>query len=332
MHPAPFSLRPALQEDLRVILTWVDTPELMQRWGGPLLPFPGNPADTWEAMGGSVETTFALVAATGELLGFGQILRRPWGFHLARLMVSPSRRGQGLGRSLCLQLIERARATGEPGVLTLNVYADNAPARALYEGLGFELQPPLPGADPVGLRMALRAVPHEGPCDIRCDDLSGPAIQTLLAEHLQDMQRISPRESVHALDLSGLRGQDITVWTAWSGLELLGCGALKELDPTHGEIKSMRTASAHLRQGVARALLEFILQEARRRGYARLSLETGSQEAFEPARRLYATYGFEPCPPFGGYRVDPISVFMTRSLGLSSRAESAPSPDPREAP
>ena len=315
------SLRPALQEDLREILTWMDTPELMQRWGGPLLPFPGSPAATWEIIGGSEETTFALVAATGELLGFGQILRRPWGCHLARIVVSPSQRGQGLGRSLCLQLLEKARALGAPGVFTLNVYADNAPARAVYEALGFELQPPLPGADPVGLRMALRTGPHEGHCDIRRDDLGGPEIRALLAEHLEDMHRISPRESVHALDLSGLRTPDISVWTAWSGAELLGCGALKELDPTHGEIKSMRTARAHLREGVASALLGFLMAEARRRGYQRLSLETGSQEAFEPARRLYASFGFQPCPPFGGYQVDPNSVFLSRRLDGPLSAE-----------
>ena len=314
MTAPPCSLRPALQEDLREILTWMDTPELMRRWGGPLLSFPGSPAATWEAIGGSVETTFALVAASGELLGFGQILRRPWGFHLARIVVSPSQRGQGLGRSLCLHLIEKAWATRAPGVFTLNVYADNAPARAIYESLGFELQPPLPGADPVGLRMALRVGPQEGACDIRRDDLDGPEIQALLAEHLEDMQRISPRESVHALDHSGLRAPEITVWTAWSGAHLLGCGALKELDPTHGEIKSMRTARAHLRKGVGSALLAFILREAEARGYARLSLETGSQPAFEPARRLYARFGFEPCPPFGGYREDSNSVFLTRLL------------------
>ena len=314
MPVPPCSLRPALQEDLREVLTWMDTPELMRRWGGPALPFPGNPEATWAAMGGSAETTFALGPASGELLGFGQILRRPWGFHLARLVVSPSWRGQGLGRTLCLQLIERARASGAPGVITLNVYEDNAQARALYEALGFELQPPLPGADPVGLRMALRHGPQAGAWDIRRDDLSGYEIQALLAEHLRDMHRISPRESVHALDLSGLRAPDITLWTTWSGVELLGCGALKELDPVHGEIKSMRTARAHLRQGVARALLVFMVEEARRRGYTRLSLETGSQESFEPARRLYASFGFEPCPPFGGYRVDPSSVFLTRAL------------------
>jgi putative acetyltransferase len=150
--------------------------------------------------------------------------------------------------------------------------------------------------------------------DIRHDDLRGPDIRALLDEHLRDMRAISPPESVHALDLAALRGPDITFWTVWSASELLGCGALKELDPRHGEIKSMRTAAAHRREGVARAMLRHILREAESRGYLRLSLETGSQAAFEPARRLYASFGFAFCPPFGTYGEDPNSVFMTRLL------------------
>lgn len=150
--------------------------------------------------------------------------------------------------------------------------------------------------------------------DIRLDDLSGPEIHALLEEHLREMRRISPPESVHALDLEALRRPDITFWTVWSGSELVGCGALKELDPGHGEIKSMRTASGHRRRGVAQAMLRHILGVALSRGYQRLSLETGSQAAFEPARRLYASFGFVPCPPFEGYVEDPNSVFMTRDL------------------
>ena len=147
--------------------------------------------------------------------------------------------------------------------------------------------------------------------DIRPDDLSGPAIRELLEEHLRGMRSISPPESVHALDLEGLRRPEITFWTVWSGDELLGCGALKELDARHGEIKSMRTALRARRAGVARALLEHIAEVARSRRYARLSLETGSQQAFEPARRLYEGFGFRYCPPFEGYVEDPNSVFMT---------------------
>ncbi len=150
--------------------------------------------------------------------------------------------------------------------------------------------------------------------DIRPDDLTGDAIRALLAEHLRRMHEISPPESVHALDLDGLRAPDVTFWSAWSDGELLGCGALREIDAAHGEVKSMRTAAAHLRQGVAAAMLRHLLAEARRRGYARVSLETGSQPPFEPARRLYASFGFEPCAPFADYVEDPNSVFMTLAL------------------
>ena len=149
---------------------------------------------------------------------------------------------------------------------------------------------------------------------IRVDDLSGSEIRALLAEHLQSMHRLSPPESVHALDLAGLLKPDITFWTIWDRGELFGCGALKELSASQGEVKSMRTASAHRRKGVARAMLEHILAESRRRAYRRVSLETGSAPAFAPARSLYESFGFTYCPPFGDYRNDPNSVFLTRAL------------------
>ena len=135
-----------------------------------------------------------------------------------------------------------------------------------------------------------------------------------MQEHLQSALQHSPPESVHALDVEGLRKPEITFWTAWESGDLLGCGALKELDSQHGEIKSMRTASLHLRKGVARKLLDHIIAEARRRGYRRLSLETGSMAAFAPARRLYSKFGFTYCGPFADYLEDPYSVFMTREL------------------
>ena len=149
---------------------------------------------------------------------------------------------------------------------------------------------------------------------IKIDDLQGPEIHQLLQEHLQNMRLHSPPESVHALDIEALRKPDITFWTVWESGELLGCGALKELDSQHAEIKSMRTSSLHLRKGVAKNLLTHIIEEAKRRGYCRLSLETGSMEAFEPARRLYAGFGFTFCEPFADYVEDPNSVFMTREL------------------
>ena len=149
---------------------------------------------------------------------------------------------------------------------------------------------------------------------IRIDDLRGPEIAQLLEEHLQNMRQHSPPESVHALDLDKLRKPEITFWTAWDGKELLGCGALKELDPTHGEIKSMRTASRHLRKGVALSIMQVILAEAEKRAYRRLSLETGSMAAFAPARAMYARLGFQLCGPFQGYVEDRHSVFMTKEL------------------
>ncbi|HMG04903.1 MAG TPA: GNAT family N-acetyltransferase [Chthoniobacterales bacterium] len=149
---------------------------------------------------------------------------------------------------------------------------------------------------------------------IQLDDLSGPEVHELLQEHLASMRSISPPESVHALPLDGLRRPEITFWTVWEKGELLGCGALKELDSEQAEIKSMRTSSRHLRKGVAAALLHYILEESARRGYRRLSLETGSMEAFEPARQLYARAGFTYCGPFADYVEDPNSVFMTKEL------------------
>lgn len=149
---------------------------------------------------------------------------------------------------------------------------------------------------------------------IERDDLSGLAIRALLEEHLRSMHDSSPPGSMHALDLDGLRRPGVSFWSAWSGTQLLGCGALKEIDTRHGEIKSMRTATAHLRTGVARGMLACIVDEARKRKYTRLSLETGAQAAFEPARKLYARFGFSYCPPFEGYVEDPHSVFMTKDL------------------
>ena len=146
---------------------------------------------------------------------------------------------------------------------------------------------------------------------IRVDDLHGPEIAGLLATHLAFCRASSPPESTHALDLDALRSPEITFWSAWDSAGLLGCAALKELDPVHGEIKSMHTAAHHRGRGVGLALLRQLVDEARSRGYRRLSLETGSMEAFAPARTLYTRFGFVVCPPFGDYRLDPNSVFMT---------------------
>ena len=149
---------------------------------------------------------------------------------------------------------------------------------------------------------------------IRKDDLTGRQVIELLEEHLRCMAEVSPPESRHALNVDGLRSPDVTFWTIWSGDELAGCGALKELDPRHGEIKSMRTAQKHQRHGVGSAMVRHIIAEAERRGYHRLSLETGSMDYFEPARKLYRRFGFTACPPFGNYREDPNSVYLAREL------------------
>jgi putative acetyltransferase len=149
---------------------------------------------------------------------------------------------------------------------------------------------------------------------IRLDDLRGPEIAALLQEHLTDMYATSPPESVHALDLERLRHDSISFWTLWDGDHLAGCGALRELDPRHAEIKSMRTARPYLRRGIARLLLNHMLEVARSRGYERLSLETGSMAYFAPARALYASLGFAYCEPFADYPDDPNSNFMTLRL------------------
>jgi putative acetyltransferase len=149
---------------------------------------------------------------------------------------------------------------------------------------------------------------------IREDDLRGPEIAALLRAHLANSDQHSPPESIHALDLDGLRAPEITFWTVWDATTLLGSGALKELDPSHGEIKSMHTAEHARRRGVGRMVLQHIIDESGRRGYERLSLETGSMEAYAPARALYARHGFVPCEPFANYRLDPYSAYMTLEL------------------
>jgi putative acetyltransferase len=149
---------------------------------------------------------------------------------------------------------------------------------------------------------------------IEIDDLSRLEVHALLREHLANMYELSPPESVHALDLTKLRSPDISFWTVWEESVLLGCGALKELSPTHGEVKSMRTPRLLRGRGAGRAVLEHIVAQARSRGYRRLSLETGANEAFKPALKLYESFGFIPCGPFADYGADPNSVFLSLEL------------------
>lgn len=146
------------------------------------------------------------------------------------------------------------------------------------------------------------------------DDLSGAPIGALIARHLDGMHASSPPESVHAFDVDRLREPQVTFWSVWVGDDLAGCGALKVLDAERGELKSMRVADPFLGRGIGRAMLEHLTGEARARGLRSLWIETGSSPAFVPALRLYESAGFERCGPFGDYRQDPFSVFMTREL------------------
>ena len=150
--------------------------------------------------------------------------------------------------------------------------------------------------------------------EIVVDDLSGPRIAAFLDEHVQQMRAITPPESKFALDLDALRQPSITFWSVWDGDDLVGCAALKRLDAGHAELKSMRTAPARQRSGIASTLLAHIIAEARASGFTRLSLETGTHEFFAPARKLYEKFGFQYCEPFGDYRPSPHNTFMSRSL------------------
>jgi putative acetyltransferase len=149
---------------------------------------------------------------------------------------------------------------------------------------------------------------------IESDTLDRPEVLALLAEHLGDMHHLSPPDAVFALDVDKLRAPDIAFWTAWDGDALLGCGALRELSPAAGEIKSMRTPQASRGRGAGKAILQHILAVARQRGYATLYLETGSHPDFAPAWALYRSAGFVPCGPYGDYRDNGFSVFMALAL------------------
>ncbi|MBC3252725.1 GNAT family N-acetyltransferase [Serratia fonticola] len=149
---------------------------------------------------------------------------------------------------------------------------------------------------------------------IKIDDLTHHAVQTLVAYHISGMLEQSPPESSHALNVQKLRDPAVTFWSAWEGDQLAGIGALKMLDAEHGELKSMRTAEAFLRRGVANKFLQHILQVARARGISRLSLETGTQPGFAACHQLYRKHGFVDCEPFAEYQPDPNSRFMTLFL------------------
>jgi putative acetyltransferase len=155
---------------------------------------------------------------------------------------------------------------------------------------------------------------------IEIDDVSRPQVLALLEEHLRNMHELSPPEQVFAFDASKLRRPGVVFWTAWDGDVLLGCAALQELSPIRGELKSMRTPATLRRRGVGRALLEHILEVSRQRGYRELFLETGSHPAFIPAHTLYRSAGFRECGPFGEYKENAFSVFMSLRLGADDAA------------
>lgn len=150
--------------------------------------------------------------------------------------------------------------------------------------------------------------------EIRIDDLSSDPVRELLKIHLSGMHESSPPGHVHALDLAGLRAPNVTVWSAWAGTALAGIAALKVHDAATGELKSMRTHPAQLRQGVGSALLAHVVREARRRGLDRLGLETGRGPAFEPALALYRRYGFVDGDVFGDHRPSDFSRFLHLDL------------------
>ena len=150
--------------------------------------------------------------------------------------------------------------------------------------------------------------------EIKIDDLSGGEVVKLLEEHMSDMLATSPPGSVHALDHAALKSPEITFFSGWEGPQLLGCVALKRLNSKHVELKSMRTSTSARKMGVATKLLGHVLNIATERGYKSVSLETGSQDFFKPARNLYEKHGFRYCAPFSSYKNDPNSKFMTREL------------------
>jgi putative acetyltransferase len=154
---------------------------------------------------------------------------------------------------------------------------------------------------------------------IAVDDLTSSATIEFLEDHVSQLRALSPPESTHALDLEGLRAPGVVFWSARDGDRVVGCAALKALDDAHAEVKSMRTAADQARRGIATRLLTTVIGHARVGGFRRLSLETGAEEFFAPARALYARHGFVECEPFADYRPDPLSVFMTRELSARPR-------------
>lgn len=232
--------------------------------------------------------------------------------YVGKLAVAADRRGRGIARALLIASNAVARRHGL-GTVELQTRVELVENHRTFAALDF--QRVAETAHPGYLRptsVTMHRPVH--PLTIAVDDPARSDVLALLDEHLRDMHAQSPPESVHALDVSGLKVPAVTFWTVRDGGMLLGCGALKALDAMHGEIKSMRTPAALRGFGAGRAMLDHLVDEARRRGWTRLSLETGTTDGFRPARQLYTNAGFADCGPFGDYRPDPYSVFMTRAV------------------
>jgi len=235
---------------------------------------------------------------------------------LRSLVVARDQRRHGLGRRLVQALEQRAAETGIVELLLLTETAEQ-----FFRRLGYAV---IEGARAPAAVMRSEEFRTLCPATAACmskrllqivfDDLSRPQVLALLEEHLRNMYELSPPDQVFAFDASKLKASDISFWTAWHGDMLLGCAALKELSPAEGEIKSMRTPVAARRKGAGRALLNHIIEVARSRAYRVLYLETGIHPAFLPAQTLYGSAGFKQCGPFGSYRENGNSVFMSLSL------------------
>lgn len=156
------------------------------------------------------------------------------------------------------------------------------------------------------------------------DPATDPRVIAFLQEHLEDMYRVSPPESVHALDVAALCQPDIRFWTTWmkdgDAMHLVATCALKTLEAGHAELKTMRVSAALRGKGIAQQVLNHAMAQARASGVQRISLETGTQDFFAPARQFYARHGFVPCEPFGSYQTDPHSCFMAREWAVQGAA------------
>ena len=145
-------------------------------------------------------------------------------------------------------------------------------------------------------------------------NFNNPKVNELLTKHFIELRSVSPAGSTHVLDITGLKDQSIKFWSLWDNDELIGCGALKFLDKIHGEFKSIRVVDKFRKKGAGEKIFNHLIEEAKKLGIKKLSIETGSGKFFEPARKLFINFGFQPCLPFAHYKEDPNSCFYTKNL------------------